>query len=70
MDVKIYIPSSALQEYVLNISTVNAILPKGIKEVTTPYPPTPFQSLLFYCNDPVHMANAKDGLFKNSPSQC
>ena len=55
MEVKIYIPHPALQDYVLNISTVNAILPDGIDVVITPYPPTPFQSLMFYCNNRVSM---------------
>jgi AraC-like DNA-binding protein len=55
LEVKVYIPHPLLQKYVLNISTVSAILPEGIKEVVTPYPPTPFQSLMFYCNNPVSM---------------
>ncbi len=53
MEVKIYIPHPALQEYVLNLSTGNALLPEGISDVVTPYPPTPFQSLFFYCNNPI-----------------
>ena len=31
------------------------MLPGGINDVVTPYPPTPFQSLIFYCNSPVSM---------------
>lgn len=69
MEVKIYIPHPALQQYVLNISTVNAELPEGISNVVTPYPPTPFQSLMFYCNDPVSMSRtADDGFDKQSLS--
>lgn len=67
MEVKIYIPHPALPEYVLNISTVNFILPEGISTVVTPYPPTPFQSLIFYCNNPISMCrNEKDG-FNEQP---
>lgn len=55
MQVKIYIPHSVLQDYILNISTIEVFLPEGIKDVVTPYPATPFQSLFFYCNHPVSM---------------
>jgi AraC-like DNA-binding protein len=65
MEVKIYLPHPALQQYVLNISTVNALLPDGLNEVVTPYPPTPFQSLMFYCNNPVSMGKIdKAGFYK------
>lgn len=67
MNVKIYIPHPALQEYVLNISTVHAILPDGIEDVVTPYPPSPFQSLMFYCNDPVSMSRLEKGTFEEQP---
>jgi AraC-like DNA-binding protein len=67
LNVKIYIPHPALQEYVLNISTVNAILQDGIEEVVTPYPPSPFQSLMFYCNDPVSMSRLDKGIFEQQP---
>lgn len=67
MDVNIYIPHLALQEYVLNISTVYAVLPDGIENVVTPYPPTPFQSLMFYCNHPVSMSREGDQSFVRQP---
>ena len=67
MDVKLYIPHTALQEYVLSISTVSAILPEGINEVTTPYPPTPFQSLIFYCNHPISMGRIGENDFQKQP---
>ena len=67
MEVKIYIPHPALQEYVLNISTVNVVLPEGFKDVVTPYPPTPFQSLMFYCNHPVSMGKIEEGSFNKQP---
>jgi hypothetical protein len=44
LEVKKYIPHLALQKYVLNISTVHVVLPEGISDVVTPYPPTPFQA--------------------------
>lgn len=56
MNVKLYTPHPAIQDCVLCISTVNAVLPEGIEEVITPYPPTPFQSLMFYCNNSVSMS--------------
>ncbi len=68
MEVKIYIPHPALQEYVLNISTVNAVLPEGIEVAVTPYPPTPFQSLMFYCNNPVSMGKIDAEHFDKQPS--
>lgn len=67
MDVKIYIPHPALREYVLNILTVNAILPEGLEDVVTPYPPSPFQSLLFYCNDPVSAGRTGTPNFEKQP---
>lgn len=67
MDINIYIPHPALQEYVLNISTVNVILPEGIKDVVTPYPPTPFQSLIFYCNYPIYMGRTEKENFEKQP---
>jgi len=47
---------------------VNAVLPAGTDEVITPYPPTPFQTLLFYCNDPVSMGRSDSGLFEKQPT--
>lgn len=67
MEVKVYTPHAALQEYVLNISTVNVLLPEGINDVVTPYPPTPFQSLMFYCNHPVSMGKVVEGDFQKQP---
>lgn len=67
MNVKIYIPHPALQEFVINISTVEATLPPGIDEVVTPYPPTPFQSILFYCNNPISMGVAESEKFELQP---
>ncbi|HET8803129.1 MAG TPA: DUF6597 domain-containing transcriptional factor, partial [Aequorivita sp.] len=67
MEVNIYIPLPALQEYVLNIATVNVVLPEGIKDVVTPYPPTPFQSLMFYCNNAISMGRIEDDNFYKQP---
>jgi AraC-like DNA-binding protein len=67
LEVKIYIPNPALQEYVLNIATVNAILPEGIKDAVTPYPPTPFQSIMFYCNNSVSMSRIGEAEFDKQP---
>ncbi len=67
MDVKTYIPHFAIQDYVLNISTVHAVLPTGMDIVVTPYPPTPFQSLMFYCNNPVSMAKIDLESFNMQP---
>jgi AraC-like DNA-binding protein len=66
MEVKIYIPHPTLRDCVLSISTVNAALPEGVEEVVTPYPPTPFQSLMFYCNKPVSMSRT-DSDFETQP---
>ena len=67
MEVKIHIPHVALQPFVLNISTVKVVLPEGLPEVVTPYPPTPFQSMLFYCNDPVSMSGVDEVNFRKQP---
>jgi AraC-like DNA-binding protein len=66
VEAKRYIPHPALQEYVLSISTVNVVLPEGLNDVVTPYPPTPFQSLMFYCNHPISMGRI-DGVFDKQP---
>lgn len=67
MEVKLYIPHPALQKYVLNISTVNVTLPEGVRDVVTPYPPTPFQSLMFYCSNPVSMGRIENDGFDKQP---
>lgn len=67
MEVHLYIPHPALRDYVLNFATVNVELPEGITQAVTPYPPTPFQSLLFYCNDPISMGKATTGTFEKQP---
>jgi AraC-like DNA-binding protein len=67
LDVKIYIPHPALQEYVLSLSTVDVLLPEGTNGVVTPYPPTPFQSLLFYCNHPIAMSRIDKAGFEEQP---
>jgi len=55
-----------LRDYVLSISTVNVSLPEGIESVVTPYPPTPFQSLIFYCSNPVSMGRVENNSDKTS----
>jgi len=60
-------PHLMLQEYVLSISTVKASLAKGINDVITPYPPTPFQSLIFYCNNPISMGRTTNDSFHKQP---
>lgn len=67
MEVKNYIPHPALQEYVLSISTVDVLLPEGVKDVVSPYPPTAFQSLMFYCNNPISMCRVYQGNFEKQP---
>ena len=67
LEVKIYIPHPALKEFVLNLSTVNVTMPEGVRDVVTPYPPTPFQSLIFYCNDQVSMGRMEKGKFDKQP---
>ncbi|RYY59215.1 MAG: AraC family transcriptional regulator [Chitinophagaceae bacterium] len=51
----------------MNILTVDAVLPEGIVEAVTPYPPSPFQSLMFYCNDPVAMGRPGHDHFEMQP---
>ncbi|MCY7309895.1 MAG: hypothetical protein LH619_03880, partial [Chitinophagaceae bacterium] len=68
MEVKIYIPHPALQDYVLHLSTIDALLPEGMNDVVTPYPATPFQSLFFYCNNPVSMSRTGTRDFELQPS--
>lgn len=68
MQVKIYIPHPALQEYVLHTATVDAVLPQGMADVVSPYPATPFQSLFFYCNNPVSMSRTGIGDFELQPN--
>lgn len=51
----------------LNISSVNVVLPEGITDAITPYPPTPFQSLIFYCHNPVSMGRMETVNFEKQP---
>jgi AraC-like DNA-binding protein len=67
MEVRSYIPHQALHDYVLNIFTVDVSLSKGISDVVTPFPPFPFQSLMFYCNNPISMGRTKSGIFEKQP---
>jgi AraC-like DNA-binding protein len=46
---------------------VNVTLPEGVRDVVTPYPPTPFQSLMFYCNHPVSMGRIGSDRFEKQP---
>lgn len=42
-------------------------LPPGLEIAVTPYPPTPLQSLIFYCKDPISMGrNDSDRFLKQS----
>lgn len=43
-------------------------LPEGLGEVVTPYPPTPIQSLMFYCDHPIAMGRADSSRFDVQPS--
>lgn len=43
------------------------MLPKGITEAVSPYPPTPYQSLIFYCNYPIAMERPGKGSFDKQP---
>jgi AraC-like DNA-binding protein len=67
MEVKTHLLHPALYEYVLNILTVDLTLMDGISEVVTPFPPSPFQSLMFYCNDPVSMGRPGSANFETQP---
>lgn len=67
MEVKNYIPHPALQDYVFSISTVDVKLPEGIQDVISPYPPTPFQSLMFYCNNPISVGRTENEKFDLQP---
>lgn len=49
------IPHPALQEFVSSIMAIDITLPDGLGEVTTPYPPTPHQSIIFYGEDRIRM---------------
>lgn len=44
------------------------MLPQGISDVITPYPATPFQSLFFYCDNPVSMSRTGTGDFELQPN--
>lgn len=68
MEVHVYIPHPALKDYILTISTVHFVLPEGNREVVTPYPPTPFQSILFYCSHPISMSRTAEDCFHLQPS--
>ncbi|MEO5984506.1 MAG: helix-turn-helix domain-containing protein [Ferruginibacter sp.] len=65
---QVYIPHPALQEFVLSIIAIDGILPDGINEVITPYPPTPHQSLMFYGNHPIKMQKEGCDHFDVQPS--
>jgi AraC-like DNA-binding protein len=43
-------------------------MPVGLANAVTPYPPSPFQSLMFYCQDPVSMGRLGQDTFELQPS--
>ncbi len=65
---QIYIPHPALQEFVISIIAIDGILPDGMDEVVTPYPPTPHQSILFYGDHPIKMQKQGWDHFDLQPS--
>ena len=68
LEIKNYIPHPALQQYVLSLSTVDVVLPMRMRDVVTPYPATPFQSLFFYGDHPVSMSRTGVGDFAEQPN--
>lgn len=55
MIVKTYLPHPSLSTIIQSITTVDATLPSGKINSITPYPPTPFLSLIFYGAHPISM---------------
>lgn len=68
MQPKIYIPHPALKEFVICISAMDGVLPDGVDEVLTPYPPTPHQSIFFYGNHPIKLQKKDWNHFDEQPS--
>ncbi len=68
MQSQLYIPHPALQEFVISIIAIDGILPDGMDEVITPYPPTPHQSIMFYGNHPIKMQKQGWDHFDLQPS--
>jgi AraC-like DNA-binding protein len=64
---KFYIPHPALQEFVLDIGTVDITIPDSIEYVITPYPPTPHQSLMFYGDDRIKTQKSTWDHFELTP---
>ncbi len=65
---QVYIPHPALQEFVISIIAIDAVLPDGVDEVVTPYPPTPHQSIIYYGNHPIKMQKEGWNHFDLQPS--
>ena len=65
---QVYIPHPVLQEFVISIIAIDALLPDGVNEVVTPYPPTPHQSIMFYGNHPIKMQKQGWDHFDLQPS--
>src|SRR5687767_2219468 len=68
MEVKVYVPRPELQELIASFITVNALLPEGIAEAITPYPPTPHQSIIFYGEHPIQMQKVGHDQFNVQPA--
>ncbi len=65
---QLYIPHPALQDFVISIIAFDGVLPDGVNEVVTPYPPTPHQSIIFYGNYPIKMQKEGWDHFDLQPS--
>jgi AraC-like DNA-binding protein len=68
MEVKLYIPRLELQGLIVSFITVDALLPEGIEETITPYPPTPHQSIIFYGDHPIQMQKVGHHQFNVQPA--
>jgi AraC-like DNA-binding protein len=65
---KYHILHPALQDFVLDIGTVDISVPEGLIDINTPYPPTPHQSLMFYGDDLIKTKKAKETAFEVRPA--
>lgn len=62
-----YIPHPALQDFVLQIITVDQPLPLLLNRIVTPYPPTPLQSIMFYGDDRISAKKETANSFELQP---
>lgn len=68
MEIKVYIPANALQDYVQSIMVFGLETVETSPMPTNPFPPIPQHSLFFYLQDPIQTLSSSNEFIVNPPT--